>query len=148
MKILFSIGLIFASLARAHAGDFFEKDGFAIDGYDAVSFFESSGPIKGTQAISVTFRGSVFLFSSEDHKKEFLKNPEKYSPQFNGYCAFGLARGYKAKSEPGAFSVVKGKLYLNYDLLVRKKWLEKRDDFIEKAEANWPSVKSTTKVYR
>ncbi len=121
----------------------------ALGGIDPVTFFQSSGPRPGGPGIHAKFRESTFLFSSEDNKKIFLENPEKFSPQFNGFCAFGTAaNGYKAKTEPIAYTLVGGKLFLNYDLGVQKKWLRNRDDFIQKASVNWPSVMKTTKVYQ
>lgn len=147
MKKIMTLALIFFGMATAQAGEFYEKNGFALGGYDVITFFEASGPKQGSESISAKYKDSIFLFSSEDHKKEFLKNPEKFSPKYNGFCAFGLAGGYKAKTEPEAYSVVNGELYFNYDISVQKKWLQNRNSFIEKANANWPSVKSSTKVY-
>ena len=147
MKQIMMLAFMFVGMATAQAGEFYEKNGFALGGYDAITFFEVSGPKQGSESINAKYKDSIFLFSSEDHKNEFLKNPEKFSPKYNGFCAFGLAGGYKAKTEPEAYSVVNGNLYFNYDLSVQKKWLQNRDSSIEKADANWPSVKSSTRVY-
>lgn len=68
---------------------------------------------------------------------------KKYSPQFGGYCAYGMSRGYKAKTEPDAWTIVDGKLYLNYNTDVRNTWNEKQSEFIEKATTNWPTVKDS-----
>ena len=146
MKSLFVWFFIFTS-GGAQAGEFFERNGFALGGYDPVSYFKNGEPQKGTEAIRTTHRGSIFLFASNSNREEFLAQPEKFSPQFNGFCAYGVAGGYKAKTEPEAFTVLNGKLYLNYDLSVQKKWLKDTKSYIEKGDKNWPSVSSTTKVY-
>lgn len=146
MKSLVALLLVLTGHS-AQAGEFFERNGFALGGYDPVSYFKGGAPEKGNEAIRTTHRGSVFLFSSPSHRDEFLAQPEKFSPQYNGFCAYGVAGGYKAKTEPEAFTVLNGKLYLNYDLSVQKKWLKDTKSFIDKAEKNWPSASSTTKVY-
>ena len=147
MKWILLMIFSLVQITSAHAGEFFEKDGLAVGGYDPVSFFKDVSPRKGIRSISVEYKGSTFLFVNESPKNEFLKAPDKFSPQFNGFCAFGVAGGYKAKTDPQAYSVVDEKLYLNYDLSVQKKWLQNREKFIEKANENWLTVKPSTKVY-
>lgn len=147
MKYLILLSTLFCSYS-AFAGDFFEKNGLALGGYDPVSYFQENGPKLGNPLVLVKIQGSDFAFVSEQTKKEFLKNPEKYLPQFNGFCAYGLSRGYKAKTDPDAYSIVKGKLYLNYDLSVREKWNSDRTAYIKKANENWPTIKSATKIYQ
>jgi hypothetical protein len=71
----------------------------------------------------------------------FKTSPEKYMPQFGGYCAFGMSRGYKAETQPNAWTIVEGKLYLNYNTDVRQKWNEDQAGFIQKANENWAKVK-------
>lgn len=83
-----------------------------------------------------------WYFASADHLLKFKADPEKYAPQFGGYCAYGMSRGYKAKTDPEAWTIVDGKLYLNYNLDVRKLWNEKQAEFIEKANTNWPTSKN------
>jgi len=131
---------------KVNAGDFFERNGVAIDGYDPVSYFQENLPKKGNKKIFAIFRGSRFQFTSEGNRTKFLSNPDGYSPQYNGFCAFGVAGGYKAKIEGVAFSIVNGKLYLNYDLSVRRQWLEDKDGYIRRADENWPSVSLQTDV--
>lgn len=75
----------------------------------------------------------------------FRKTPEKYAPQYGGYCAFGLSNGYKAQTDPQAWTIDSGKLYLNYNLNVRQEWNKNRKERIEKADKNWPDVKDKGK---
>ena len=72
--------------------------------------------------------------------RSFAANPEKYAPQFGGFCALGTANGYKVSTEPDAFKVVDGKLYLNYDRKVLDLWSKDQAGYIAKANVNWPEV--------
>ena len=112
----------------------------AINGYDPVSYFEGS-PAKGNGDHSYQWNDATWYFTSDENMSKFKSDPEKYAPQFGGYCAYGMSNGYKAATEPDAWTIVDDKLYLNYNVDVRSKWSEKRDSLINAAEANWPSVK-------
>jgi YHS domain-containing protein len=116
----------------------------AIQGYDAVAYFTQSQPVKGSKEFSFTHADQTWYFASAENLELFKSNPEMYVPQFGGYCAYGMSRGYKAQTEPDAWTIVDGKLYLNYNLEVRNLWNESQADFIEKANTNWPTVKEST----
>lgn len=131
---------------RVAAGEFFERNGLTIDGYDPVAYFEEQRPVKGRSEFRTEFRGSIFQFTSAVHREAFAADPEKFSPQYGGYCAYGTAKGYKAKIDPEAFTVVQGKLYLNYSDAVQTRWLSDIPGYIEKADANWPEVQKQTRV--
>ena len=135
---------MFASLAIA--GDFYERDGVAIRGYDPVAFFTDKKPVKGLPAHKAEFRGSTFHFASAANRDAFSADPARYAPQYNGFCAFGVAGGYKAAIDPAAFTVVDGKLYLNYNAGVQKQWRADIPGFIAKADRNWPQVVKLNKV--
>jgi YHS domain-containing protein len=135
-----------ASAASALAGDFYEKEGAAIRGYDPVAYFTDNKPVKGSPAHKADYAGSVFHFASQANRDAFAANPAKYAPQYNGFCAFGTAGGYKAAIDPAAFTVVNDKLYLNYNQDVRKKWSADIPGFVAKADKNWPAVAKQTKV--
>ena len=124
----------------ALAGEFFETDGVALRGYDPVAYFVSSEPQKGQAQYSYEYKGSKFYFASDANKRAFVAMPEKYAPQFGGYCAFGTAQGYKVSTQPDAFAIVKDKLYLNYDKKVQKIWQQDVPGNIQQAEKNWPEV--------
>ena len=134
------------SAASAAAGDFFEKDGAAIRGYDPVAYFTQSQPVRGSPAHTAEFRGSTFRFASQANRDAFAANPAKYAPQYNGFCAFGVAGGYKASIDPAAFTIVDNKLYLNYNSAVQKQWRADVPGFVTRADRNWPAVVKQTKV--
>jgi YHS domain-containing protein len=142
----FAALLLIASWATALAGDFYEKDGVAIKGYDPVAYFTDNKPVKGLPAYKVEYGGSVFHFVSQANRDAFAANPAKYAPQYNGFCAFGTAGGYKAAIDPAALTIVNNKLYLNYNQEVRKKWSTDIPGFVAKADKNWPKVAKQTKV--
>ena len=131
---------------NVHAGQFFERNNLAIDGYDPIAYFTEMKPLKGSPEFHSDFEGSTFQFVSAAHRDAFAADPSKYAPQYGGFCAFGMAKGYKATIDPAAFTVASDKLYLNYSESVRSRWLSDVPGYIEKADANWPEVQKQTKV--
>lgn len=116
------------------------KDKVAIQGYDPVAYFEDHKPVKGSETFSFTHESAVYHFASKAHLNAFKKNPAKYVPAYGGYCAYGVSRGYAVNIDPDAWSIVDGKLYLNYNLKVQKTWNEDKPGYIQKADKNWPGI--------
>ena len=127
----------------AQTSSFFVKDKYAVGGYDVVAYFTEGKAVKGNIYYSVQWENANWQFSTKLHADMFKANPEKYAPQYGGYCAYGCSRGYKAKTEGEAFTIINGKLYLNYNLEVRNIWNKDQQEFIKKAEKNWPKVRNT-----
>jgi YHS domain-containing protein len=138
--------LLGAFALTVEAGDFYEKEGAAMRGYDAVAYFKEKKPVKGSPEYRTEYKGSTFHFASKANLEAFTADPANYAPQYNGFCAFGVAGGYKAAVDPAAFTVVDEKLYLNYNLDVRKQWSADIPGFVAKADKNWPTVSRQTKV--
>jgi YHS domain-containing protein len=109
----------------------------AIKGYDVVAYFLESKPVKGVKDINYSWNGATWYFSSKENKELFSKNPEKYAPQYGGYCAYGWAQGYAVKIEPDAWAIENGKLYLNYNKKVQKDWDKDRVGYIKSADKNY-----------
>jgi YHS domain-containing protein len=143
---LFAALVLVVCAGGALAGDFFEKEGVAIRGYDPVSYFKESKPVRGAPAHKAEFRGSTFHFASQANRDAFAADPAKYAPQYNGFCAFGVAGGYKAAIDPAAFTIVDHKLYLNYNADVQKQWRADVPGYLVKGDKNWPRVAKQTKV--
>jgi YHS domain-containing protein len=112
----------------------------AINGYDAVAYFTEGKPVEGKKEFSHTWKGAEWRFSSQQNLNVFESNPEKFAPQYGGYCAYGMSRGYKATTEPDAWTIVDNKLYLNYNTEVRSMWKQKQEEYIKIANSNWPKV--------
>lgn len=130
----------------AHAGSFFEKDGVAIKGYDPVAYFTTQKATKGVKTFSSVYKGSTFHFASAANRDLFSANPARYAPQYDGYCAYGVSKGAKAKIEGEAYKIVEGKLYLNYDKAIQGDWQKNQAEFISTADKNWNNVSKLTTI--
>lgn len=128
-------------VAPAFAKDpvFAAVDG-AIRGYDPVAYHEQQKPVKGSADHALQWQGAEWYFASAESRDKFQQDPERYAPQYGGYCAFAVANGATATTDPDAWSIADGKLYLNYSLDVREKWRGDIPGYIDKANANWPGV--------
>ena len=114
--------------------------GLAIDGYDPVAYFTLSKPVKGSRQFTFEFGGATYRFASAEHREQFAKDPAKYVPQYGAFCAWAVSRGYTADTDPLAWRIVEGKLYLNYNTSVQKQWEQDIPGNIGKADANWPAL--------
>jgi len=118
---------------------FSDRDG-AIRGYDPVAYFDQKGPVKGSKQFSHPWRGATWYFASAENRDKFVAEPERYAPRYGGYCAYAVAEGYTADIDASAWSIVDGRLYLNYSLRIRERWNKDIPGYIRKAETNWPAV--------
>ncbi len=111
----------------------------AIKGYDPVAYFTEGQALKGKKDLMHRWNDADWLFATAEHRDLFAANPERYAPQYGGYCAYALAvKDALVKVDPEAWTVVNDKLYLNYSTSVRKDWLAKQQDYIVSADGNWP----------
>jgi len=113
----------------------------AIKGYDPVAYFTQDKAVKGSDDFSFEYKEVTWLFSSQEHLEMFKATPEKYEPQYGGYCAFAMANGSKVKVNPKSFTVLEGKLYLNYSEKIKVKWLASTAEYIEDADQVWADFK-------
>jgi YHS domain-containing protein len=118
-----------------------DASGLALKGYDPVAYVTMGHAMPGDARFTATHEGATYRFATAEHRDTFLKEAAKYAPQYGGYCAFGVAGGYKVKIDPEAFSVRDGKLYLNYDKKVQERWLRDIPGYLTKSEANWGGLK-------
>lgn len=132
--------LAFAGVAAAQKPEIFSDRAGAIRGYDPVAYFTEGKPVKGKAEFTHRWKGATWRFASAANRDRFAAAPEKYAPQYGGYCAYGVASGYAVKIEPDAWRIVDGKLYLNYDRSVQESWSRDIPGYIGKADANWPKV--------
>lgn len=131
-------------VASAHAKDAPVYTGtfsnVAVGGYDPVAYFTDGKPVKGEKSFTLQHAGAEWRFSSAQNRDRFAASPQQYAPQYGGYCAWAVSQGYTASGDPQYWRVVDGKLYLNYDAEVQKKWEKDIPGFIGKANQNWPVV--------
>ncbi|KQB06430.1 YHS domain-containing protein [Vibrio metoecus] len=134
--------LFFSSLVIAqdqiYTGIFSNK---ALDGYDAVAYFTENKPVKGLSQFKTEYKGAQWFFSSQQNLDSFVADPEKYAPQFGGYCAWAVSeKNDFAPGDPQYWAVEDGKLYLNYDKKIKGLWDKDRAHHIEQANKNWPTL--------
>lgn len=137
MKRLVAFLLLLSSVSAAKAQPIFSINGVAIRGYDAIAYFSENKPVEGLKDFSHTWRGVEWRFHDKANLDLFKANPEKYAPQFGGFCAYGVSDNHKSPTDPTAFTVVNEKLYLNYSPKVKELWSKDREMHIQRAETNW-----------
>ncbi|HRE81168.1 MAG TPA: YHS domain-containing (seleno)protein [Opitutaceae bacterium] len=115
--------------------------GVAIKGYDPVAYFTEGKPMKGDSRFSYEWKGATWRFARAEHRDAFMATPEKYAPQFGGYCAWAVSQNYTANTDPeNAWRIVDGKLYLNYSRDIQTKWERDVPGNIAKGELHWPKL--------
>lgn len=116
----------------------------AIQGYDPVSYFTDGKPTKGSGEYTAAYNGAIYHFSSAEHRDLFAASPAKYSPQYGGFCAFGVALNQKFDTDPTAWYIQDEKLYLNLNKDVQKKWLTDVPGHLKQSQTNWSEIKGLT----
>ncbi|WP_374354967.1 YHS domain-containing (seleno)protein [Chitinimonas sp.] len=138
---LAALALSVFSLAALAIQPVFQTEDGAIRGYDPVAYFTQHKPVKGDKQFTSKWQDAEWHFANEANLKAFEANPEKYAPQYGGYCAYGVAQGYTPETDPAAFKVVNNKLYLNLSQAVLKKWSKDIKGYVKDADENWPKLK-------
>ncbi|BDX02310.1 MAG: YHS domain-containing (seleno)protein [Marinomonas sp.] len=134
---LFMSGFVVAQ-DEIYTGYFSNK---ALDGYDTVAYFTDNKPVEGKPDFVTTYKGADWYFVSQQHLDMFVAEPEKYAPQYGGYCAWAIsAKNDFASADPKDWAVVDGKLYLNYNDDIKRKWDQNRALHIKQADENWPAL--------
>lgn len=117
------IALLFLTTASAQNTKYYSLDGIAIKGYDPVAYFLQNKAAKGSANYTYDWSGSKWMFDSQANLDSFKLAPEKYAPQYGGYCALGITENHLAPTDPKAWTIVNNKLYLNYNSKVREYWI-------------------------
>ncbi len=129
-------GCMTAGKSPAPAGE------VAIQGYDPVAYFKAGTAQRGSESFSFPWHGMTWHFVSKENRDLFAASPEKYAPQYDGYCAWAMTEARKAKTDPEVWKIVDGKLYLNCSQAAYEKWIRDIPGNIDKANANWLKVSS------
>jgi YHS domain-containing protein len=146
MVMVVCAALVAAGIAGARATDGDggrvnrTRDGVGILGFDAVAYFDGA-PMKGKVEIAYTYQETRYHFANAANRDRFAKNPARYLPQYGGFCAWAVSRGYTAKIDPLAWKIVADRLYLNYSMAVQKMWERDVQGNIRQADANWPGIR-------
>ena len=146
---ILALGIVFAVMAPAapafanHAPVYtgmFSNVG--VSGYDVVAYFIDGRPVRGSTQFRTTYRNVEYRFASAEHLAAFRADPERYLPQYGGYCAWAISQGYTASGNPNNWRIVDGRLYLNYNTDIQRRWEQDIPGHISRANTNWPSVLS------
>jgi len=156
MLTIFAVAVFVLSAGASFAGEmakgeiFVTEDNVAVKGYDVVAYINDNKAEQGTKAHWADHDGVTYYFVSEANKNAFEKNPEKYLPQYGGWCAYGVAAAeQKFPVDPEVFKVIDGKTYLFFNgetpdgtmLNTIVPWNEDESNLVKQADTNWPKVK-------
>jgi hypothetical protein len=118
-------------------------EGLAIKGFDPVAYFIEGKAMEGQDEFAAEWAGARWRFASARHRQMFMAEPDKYAPQYGGYCSWAVGHGYTAKGDPEAWEIIDGKLYLNYNREVKTKWEQDAPALITKGDENWLAFQKT-----
>jgi YHS domain-containing protein len=111
--------------------------GVALNGYDTVAYFQDGKALKGNESYNFQWHNLTWYFQTRKNRDLFEASPEKFAPQYDGYCAWALTEERKAVTDPEVWKIVDGKLYLNCSMAAYEKWSKDIAGNIKKADANW-----------
>lgn len=142
-SFVLALGLLAtAALQPAAAGNIWFASGeAAVRGYDTVAYFTEGRPVEGKRAFAHRWMDTEWRFASAVNRDLFAAEPEKYAPRYGGWCAWAVANGYTASTDPHAWKIVDGKLYLNYSKSVQRQWDRDIPGHIARGDRNWPGIR-------
>ena len=135
------VGLLVATVLVPAARS--EETKLSISGYDTVAYFTDGKPVQGKTGFEYVWHRLRWRFASGEHRDLFVKDPDRYSPQYDGYCAMGTsndAEAHKDTVDPEAWAIVDGKLYLTHNQYWLQVWREKAEEYIRRGDASWPAL--------
>ena len=112
----------------------------AVGGYDPVAYFTEGRAVRGDARHRLQHQGYEYRFASAGNLERFRANPSAYLPQYGGYCAWAVANGYTAAGNPNNWRIVNGRLYLNYNSEIQRRWERNIPGLVAQGDANWPGV--------
>jgi hypothetical protein len=134
-RTLFALLVPFPALARVYA-----DRGVALGGTDVVAYFTEGRVVRGRAEHAAEWDGARWLFATAAHRARFLADPPAHAPAYGGFCAWAMAQGYTAPTDPAAWRIVEGRLFLNYDQRIKRRWETDIPGHIARGDANWPRV--------
>ena len=142
-KVFLPLLLLFTATAGATDTLQYATANGAIDGYDPVSYFTDDEAKRGSPDITAAWNGATWHFASVENRDAFTENPEKFAPQYGGFCALGMAHGGDVPTNPEAWTIWDGKLYLNMIKEVSITWRYNPDKLIERADLKWDAMNAS-----
>jgi enamine deaminase RidA (YjgF/YER057c/UK114 family) len=135
--VVLALAALLSSAARG------EDARLSISGYDPVAYFTDGKPVEGKPGLEYLWHRLRWRFASVSHRDMFAKDPDRYTPQYDGYCAMGIsndAGAHKDTVDPAAWAIVDGKLYFTHNQYWLQVWREKAAEHIRKADGDWQAV--------
>jgi YHS domain-containing protein len=118
------------------------EKGVALRGFDPMSYFSGKGPVMGSDDYKFVFEGATYWFASPENLAKFKANPTQYAPKFGGFCAMGIAKDKKIDSDPTAWRIVDGYLFVLQNKEVQKAWLVDVSGNLKVATVSWNTIKN------
>ena len=151
LKIILTIVVLLIGtsvIAQDNKANNIDNSNIALQGYSPVSYLDLNLAQIGNKSFKSEHKKVVYYFTSEKQKQQFDENPERYIPQYGGFCAFGAYAGAKFRTDPNKFIVKNEKYYLflnNVELDAKQLWLaEKNHDKLKSvADKNWQKLSTT-----
>jgi YHS domain-containing protein len=137
---LLSMFVAGAALADSPIAAVNTEHGLAVKGYDPVAYFTTGKPTPGLAQFSTTYKGATYRFTSAENRDRFIATPEKFVPQYGGYCAYAISLNKIADIDPEEWAIIKDKLYLNNGFLAQTLWSLDKSGNIARGDQNWPLV--------
>jgi YHS domain-containing protein len=116
------------------------ENGVAVQGADVVAYFRAGRAVSGRPEFEHQWNGATWRFASAENRDAFAAAPERYAPQYGGFCAWAVSQGYRAPVDPEAWRIVDGKLFLNYSRTIQLRWDLMRSSNIAAGDRNWPKL--------
>ncbi len=143
MKSVLAVLAAIAFGGAAFAGpQYLNRDGYAVSGYDAVAYHTVGEATPGDEAFSTEYNGSTWLFASQENLDLFVAEPATYAPAYDGHCAYAAYNGQKVRTDPEAWAVVDGVLYLNFNQGIQRRWSKDTDEYIAGADEEWATLEA------
>jgi YHS domain-containing protein len=134
--------IVFAFDANSSRPVNVNEKGVALRGFDPMSYFTAKGPVMGSDDYKFVFDGATYWFASSENLAKFKANPTQYAPKFGGFCAMGIAKEKKIDSDPTAWRIVDGYLFVLQNKDVQKAWLVDVSGNLKVATVSWNTIKN------
>ena len=133
------LGLLLLAPAPGLARTFAER-GVALRGTDVVGYFTDGRVLRGSAAHVAEWDGVRWHFANAANRARFLADPAAHAPAYGGFCAWAVSQGYTAPTAPAAWRIVEGRLFLNYDQAIKRRWERDIPGLIAAGDQNWPRL--------
>lgn len=138
-----SLAVCLLPLGAVAGPQYVDETGYAVSGHDVVAYFDlppGGSPVRGHADITAEYNGATFAFASVANRDRFLADPDRFAPQYDGHCAYGVAGGYKVPANPTNWHVEDGKLFLNINGRVARRWVDDIPKYETQAASEWPAL--------